>query len=1067
MNYLEIGKFNKSDPSTDTFPKINLEEILLNVAQSIIDDYDFHWVEYYCLEQNTNQARLIANFARVHWEENDGEHYVVSDYPSTKEVLTTGKPIILNHNMDDPETDWMTELGYAHGLLLPLYQNDKIIGLAEVATPEKFAKIDQKEIRKCKRIIQESSKWLTSPNNQISKEKLFSLASQLKDVTRCTACSFSEWDADEDIGKVFLDHSNSFFGYGNGPIISLDDWHLAKNVLVNLKPSIIFSNSPKRGRNSSLYLDQYNIKTEVILPLTIDNQPFGFIVIFDVLKERSINNEELYSLGHSAGQIALAIQNAQMLDFAQRKLLEQKARQEATEIILSSLEINTVLSLLAKQFCKAVNITSAYINILNSNLSGSTVIAEFITSEAAPEEKESDIGETYNLFDDELFVQKMAKNLYDISQVNGLEIQESEITHMKKYGAKSILYIPLLVRNKIIGFTELWESRFIRDFTPDEISLCKDISNQAAIAIENAQLYQKTLDEIKQKEITQLKLMKSEQYYRNLFENAHDAIIIFNLLNDHILDVNPHACDLFGYHKDKFRNLKLTAILNDCSKYKKQLSITLGNGKNSNMEAVGINKDGSIIHLEVNSSLVEYEGNEAILGVFRNVTYRKTFEERLIHDAMHDDLTGLPNRTQFLSNLDKALARKKRDEEFNFAVFFFDLDNFKNINDSLGHSVGDKYLKALAVLLEQESRKVDTLARFGGDEFAILIESFRDIVEVNSICIRIFNVLNSEIIIDQKPINSSASIGIVLGKSSYSKPGEIIRDADIAMYKAKEIVGNSFEIFDKKLRTQLYQELNLEQELEKALENHEFTLFYQPIVSLSDDSIYGLEALIRWQKPGKGLVYPNEFLPFAEKSGVIKQIDEMGIRIGIEQILKWDSQISNFSNLTVSFNISNAQLEYQHFSEELLAHLKESELDTSRVSLEITESVFIQNIENALKHLDFLNNQGLKLFLDDFGSGFSSLRYLVQLPIQILKIDQTFVKNATQTNNLNLLRSVINLGQDLGLKIIAEGIETKEQFNSLRRMGCDFGQGYFIQKPVDADSTTRFLHNQMSYAQND
>lgn len=802
MNNNQEGKTNQADPLIDILPKLNLKELLLNLSQKLLDEAGFHWIEIFCWEKTYNQVRLIAEYSRAKWSEYGGERYVLSDYPSSKEVLTSGKPFIVHANMDDPEADWLNELGYNIGLILPLYQNDKIIGLAEVASNDKSVVIGQNDIQKCKRIIQESSRWLTSPLMHHSKEQLFSLSTQLKDVTRCTGCSLSEWNIHEGIGVGILDHSNSFWEYGAGPVFPLKDWHLAKNTLQQLKPVIITSDSPSAIRKESLSLDRFSIKTEVVIPLSIDNQPIGFIELFDVNEERKIKYEDLFPLGNLAGQISIAIQYAQLIDFSQRKLIEQKVRGEASEIILSSLDINSILAQLAKQMCNAVNFTSAYINEFNSDLSKSAVIAEFISSEAAPEEQSSDIGETYDIFNDQSFIRKITKNQFDISQINNPEIMEAEFAHMKKFGAKSILYIPLIIKNKIIGFTELWESRYVREFTPNEISLCIDISNQAAIALENAQLYQKSLDEINQHKTTQLKLRKSERYYRNLFENAHDAIIIFNPSGERVLDVNPHACELFGFHKDEFSNLKISDLSKKFPEVKEQISITLSNGKYSNLETIGYKKDGSTMHLEVNYSLVEYEDNNAILGIFRDVTYRKIIEEQHIHDATHDNLTGLPNRTLFLDILDKALARKKRDNEFNFAVIFFDLDNFKNINDTYGHSVGNKYLKALAVLFDQFSRKVDTIARFGGDEFAILIESFQDNVGVYSFCDRMMSILKSTIPIENINITSTASMGIVHGDLRYTDPEEIIRDADFAMYKAKEKGGNNFEVFDEKLTNQ-------------------------------------------------------------------------------------------------------------------------------------------------------------------------------------------------------------------------------------------------------------------------
>jgi diguanylate cyclase (GGDEF)-like protein len=475
------------------------------------------------------------------------------------------------------------------------------------------------------------------------------------------------------------------------------------------------------------------------------------------------------------------------------------------------------------------------------------------------------------------------------------------------------------------------------------------------------------------------------------------------------------------------------------------------------LEIVQYKKDGKKMYLEVNASLVEYNHQPAILSIRRDITTRKLNEEKLRFSALHDALTNLPNRTLFLNRLNHALSTKKRNPDFKFSVIFLDLDNFKNINDVFGHSAGDKYIQALSVLLKKTLRDTDMVSRFGGDEFVILIEGYEDQPSSLQVCNRIQDVLTRPITINNNRYSSTASIGIVNGNSNYSSAEEIIRDADIAMYKAKDQGGNIIETFDDRMRENFLRQIKLEEDLEFALERKEFSLFYQPIISLHDGSIFGLEALLRWKKPDGRMIPPSEFIPIIEKTGLINKIGEWVLNEAIDKMLEWKSRIKSNKNLTLSVNISAKQLEHLRFSDNLLKRLKSSKLDTGSLSIEVTESTIIQNIETTYDVLDTLQQHGMQIFLDDFGTGYSSLNYLANLPISILKIDRVFISNVTKTLRLNLLTSMINLGHELGMKVVAEGIETRGQLNMLRKMGCDFGQGYYLQRPADAETISKLL----------
>jgi diguanylate cyclase (GGDEF)-like protein/PAS domain S-box-containing protein len=445
-------------------------------------------------------------------------------------------------------------------------------------------------------------------------------------------------------------------------------------------------------------------------------------------------------------------------------------------------------------------------------------------------------------------------------------------------------------------------------------------------------------------------------------------------------------------------------------------------------------------------------------AVQQELAERQRAEKQLLHDAFHDTLTGLPNRALFLDRLGRAMERAKRIEQGQFAVLFLDLDRFKLVNDSLGHTLGDQLLIATARRLELCLRSMDTVARQGGDEFAILIEDAEAVEAVARVADRIQSELALPFDLGGHRLFNSASIGIVLSATGYERPEEVLRDADVAMYRAKVGGKARYEVFDSAMRNRAIARLDLENDLRSAVERQEFRVFYQPIVSLDSSRISGFEALVRWQHPRRGLVSPAEFISVAEETGLIIPIGQWVLREACRQIHQWQAQFPTILPLTISVNLSAKQFTQPDLKRQIEEILQETGLDASSLRLEITESVIMEDSEVATNMLSQLRTLGVQVLIDDFGTGYSSLSYLQQFPIDTLKIDRSFIgKMAAEGNGSEIVRTIMLLAREMGLQVVAEGVETSEQLAKLKAFGCDYAQGYFFCRPVEQQAAETFI----------
>lgn len=434
---------------------------------------------------------------------------------------------------------------------------------------------------------------------------------------------------------------------------------------------------------------------------------------------------------------------------------------------------------------------------------------------------------------------------------------------------------------------------------------------------------------------------------------------------------------------------------------------------------------------------------------------------QLLKMALHDALTGLPNRTFFMKHLEEALDCAKADSVYQFAVLFLDCDRFKIVNDSLGHLIGDELLILIARRLEACIGQSNIISRLGGDEFAILLTYFTEINLPAFIASQLLQSLSHPFQLQGHEVYISASIGIAQGNSSYNKPEHILRDADTAMYRAKALGKDRYHIFTPAMHTAALQLLQIESDLRRAIERQEFTIYYQPIVDLSTDRVAGFEALVRWCHPQLGIVSPQAFIPIAEETGLIIPIGEWVLREACHQLHLWQQEELTDYPLFMSVNLSARQFTQIDLIEQIDSILAETQINPQCLKLEITESTIMDNV-NAAVIFQQLRNRSIELSIDDFGTGYSSLSYLHSFPVSTLKIDQSFVQCLDGSNNLGLIPAIISIAKTMGMSVIAEGIETSQQLAQLQALNCNFGQGYLFSKPLKAERVIDLIASTIS-----
>jgi diguanylate cyclase (GGDEF)-like protein/PAS domain S-box-containing protein len=551
---------------------------------------------------------------------------------------------------------------------------------------------------------------------------------------------------------------------------------------------------------------------------------------------------------------------------------------------------------------------------------------------------------------------------------------------------------------------------------------------------------------------------KDEQlrFQARLLDAVGQSVIATDL-EGKVLYWNRAAEEIYGWSSEEAlgRSLRDLMVSEAALEKAEEVVSELRAGRTWSGETFLRRKDGSYVPvLGTATPFFDDRGDlVGMIGVSTDISERKALEAELERRASHDTLTGLPNRHAFVDRLGQALLRtRRRKSTSKVGVLFMDLDRFKNVNDSLGHGAGDALLVAVAERLKNRLRPEDVLARFGGDEFAVLLESVEDPSEMIRVARRICEALREPFSVSDYRVSVNTSIGIALGAAHTKDPEGMLREADVAMYRAKEQGPGRYEVFDPAMQIRAQERLELETELRRAVEQEEFVLHYQPIVSLHNGSMVGFEALLRWRHPHKGLQLPSAFLPLAEETDLIVPIDGWVLEEVCRQAKRWEEEYPCASLVTMHVNLSPRQLKGGGLARTIEETLKRVALEVHTLALDITEGFLLKASENEAPTLDALKKMGIRLDLDDFGTGYSSLSYIKSFPVDSVKLDKSFVEGlAEDTTGMGLVRKIIELCHTLGLEVVAEGIETPEQATLLKEMGCDMGQEYYLGRPLPSE----------------
>lgn len=615
-------------------------------------------------------------------------------------------------------------------------------------------------------------------------------------------------------------------------------------------------------------------------------------------------------------------------------------------------------------------------------------------------------------------------------------------------GGKVLFVVPLLIQQELRGTLLISSQQSL----PRELKVALEtLGSQVALALESAAL----TEEVHRRQ--------SEAWFQSLVQNASDVIAILEA-DGTLRYQSPAVKQVLGYtaqallghrlfewiHPDdvpRAQTLFAQALTKPEVNITTEYRLRHANGSWRTMEAIANN-------------LLADPGVAGIVVTSRDITERKEFEAQLTRLAFYDQVSQLPNRALFMDRLMHALARADRQDRA-VAVLFVDLDNFKIINDSLGHGSGDQVLVRVAQCLQACVRPADTVARLGGDEFTILVEDVTCVRDAIIVAERIAEQLHAAFTVDGHEVVATASVGVAVSAPGITNSDDLVRNADLAMYGAKINGKGRYYVFDTTMTTHAMDRLKLEIDLRHALERHELRLFYQPIIALNSQLIIGMEALIRWQHPQRGMVAPAAFIPLAEETGLILPIGQWVLEEACRQACVWQTQYPSPVPLVMSVNLSARQFEQPTLVQDIEEALRKSGMQPQMLKLEITESVIMHHAETVSAKLNELKTLGIQLAIDDFGTGYSSLAYLKRFPIDTLKIDRSFVKSIAQSaEDVAIVRTIMSLAKTLGLDVTAEGIETAEQLTLLQTLGSDSAQGFFCAKPLPCDEIAMLLAQQ-------
>lgn len=720
-------------------------------------------------------------------------------------------------------------------------------------------------------------------------------------------------------------------------------------------------------------------------------------------------------------------------------------------ITLGGNEVKIVYKILYGADANSLNISESHISsVIEPSLSNSSLQTTVI-------EKDNSLNE--------YFIQDI---LFSISQNNGqlkiAYIQVNQQNNIASFNSYFQAEFQELINNKSPNiFTEdLWQEMknndkqfLIRERQYQEknyLQYCRYCQEKNVVA--------SYIFSFEDRYTVEKNLQENEEKYRAVVRQISEGIIIVDPFSKQIIEANQAYCTLIGYSNEEILRLKIDDLLAaDPEVHESIIRKVQKHRLNFIQESIHRHCDGHLIDVEVNISTICYGAKEYICYAVRDITERKKAQEMLVYQACHDLLTQLGNRNLFNEQLEKAIARSQRYKN-QLAVIFIDLDRFKNINDTLGHDIGDRFLQKVALKIKNCLRNADIIARWGGDEFTILLSEIKNPQDATIVAKRILNSLKQPIIIAQYQLYCHLSMGIAI----YPQDGEtgetLLKNADIALYRSKDNGGNQYQYYNPSMDQRKTELLHLESNLYQAIQTNQLRLHYQPQININTGQITGMEALIRWQHPDLGIVSPSQFIPIAEETGLINPIGEWVLFTACKQNKQW--QNLGLPPIKIAVNLSPRQCQ-PYLVTSLKQILKETKLKPEYLELEITETTIIIHPELTKEILEELTGIGVSITMDDFGSGYSSVGYLKKFPFHKIKIDQSFVRDLkNEPEDLAIISAVVTLGKGFNLQVVAEGVENEEQVKLLRKLQCEIMQGYYFSSPLSVNYATQFMKSVVS-----